>query len=248
MVTYFICSVERSGSTLLAALLEDTGELGKPLAETFRIRVEAEAVRRRSFASYGQYLEHALAVSATPNGVVGIKLMWRHLARVMTELRRSGSGTVDNDGTLLARHFPGLSQFVLTQRRDLIAQAVSWAIADQTDQWRSAHRGNGQEPQYSFRQIYMLHQNVVADNYGWESWFAANGIEPRRVVYEDWVADPQAIVDDLSALILGSPLHETPAGNLPARQTTTRNEEWRARYKEDLSRYLGSDFPGSPQM
>lgn len=247
MITYFICSVERSGSTLLAALLEGTGELGRPLTEPFRARVEADAVRTRTLESYSQYLEHALAASATENGVVGIKLMWRHLARMMFELRRGRPNVIDHDMSLLAKHFPGLSHFVLTQRRDMVAQAVSWAIAYQTDRWRNAHRGNGRSPQYSFRLIYMLHQNVVADSYGWESWFAANDIQPRRVVYEDWVADPRNILNDLSGLILGSPLDGAPVRNLPARQTSALNEEWQTKYKKDLSLYLGSDFPGSPR-
>ena len=247
MTTYLICSVERSGSTLLAALLEGTGELGNPLVEPFRVRVETEAVRAHSFTAHDQYLAHARAVSATPNGVAGIKLMWRHLARVMAEIRRSRPDSDVRDVDLLAEYFPGLAHFIVTQRRDLIGQAVSWAIAHQSDRWRSTHPGNGRQPKYSFDLIYLLHQNVVADNFGWESWFSANGIEPRRVVFEDWVDSPQLVVDDLSELILGAPAGKQPSGELPAKQSTALNLEWRTRYTEDLAEYLGGTYAGYPR-
>lgn len=243
--SYFICSVERSGSTLLAAYLEGTNALGNPLAEPFRIRKELEAVRDHSVISLRQYFEYVTEISATSNGVVGIKLMWRHLARIMAELRKLQPGATESDSELLGEHFPELTHFVLTERRDVIAQAVSWAIAHQTDQWRSSHPVASDAPKYSFRLIYLLHQTVLADYFGWRSWFSANNIEPHRVIYEELVRNPRQVVSALTESILGESVQYPLTGSFPLQQSSAINGEWSAKYREDLSRHLSRDLPSS---
>ncbi|QWF21804.1 hypothetical protein KM427_23255 [Nocardioides sp. LMS-CY] len=245
MVNYIICSVERTGSTLLSTLLEHTGELGRPIVEPFNMQVEAEAQRTHAFTSYDAYLEHVTARAATPNGVAGINLMWRHLARLMARLR-ARHGDTGTDLDLLRRHFPRLQHFILTERRDVIAQAVSWAIAYQTDCWRSTDPGNGARPHYDFALINTLHQNAVADAFGWETWFAANGIRPHRFVYEDWVRDQAAAVAGASELIRGAAAPAADAVLALRRQSTTLNEDWRSRYVDDLAAYLESAPGGQP--
>lgn len=243
MVGYAICSVERSGSTLLSDLLERTGVAGRPVVEPFNMRVQAAAFRRHQFSHYGSYLAFACERARTSNGVFGLNLMWRHLARVDGELRRCGTSVGQTSLQLLQHFVPELRQFVFTQRRDRLAQAVSWAIAYQTDRWRSSDPARGRTPSYDFSIVDSLYQSVLADSLAWETWFALHGIDPLRIDYEDLIADQNGVVQrTLEFLGLSVP----PDLNLESRfkrQRTSVNQFWCERYKADLAEALAAPLP-----
>ncbi len=125
---YLICSVERSGSTLLCDLLQTTGVAGRPLVEPFNTRVEADAFKQHGFDDFTAYLQFATQRSRTDNGVCGINLMWRHLARVDALTRRATGGSSDFFVSM-SDYMQGIDYALLTVRRDTIGQAISWALA-----------------------------------------------------------------------------------------------------------------------
>ena len=236
MTGYAICSVERTGSTLYSALLEQTGIAGRPVVEPFNTKIQSTAFRRHRFSTYHEYLDFARGQARTPNGVFGINIMWRHLARVVGELERARSWNGETSVQMLQHYLPKLTHFVFTQRRDALAQAVSWAIAYQTDRWKSTDPDLGRTPVYDFPLIDTLHQNVVADNFGWETWFKLNGIEPLRLTYEDLIDNPRReIFRTLEFLGLDTPAELALVTHIE-KQATDLNHTWRDRYLEDKAR------------
>lgn len=233
MAGYAICSVERSGSTLYCELLEQTGVAGRPMIEPFNMKVETVAYRHHDFATYDAYLDFATRRASTPNAVFGINLMWRHLARVSARLQETRAQQHDGTQDVLRVHLPELTHFVFTQRRDVLAQAVSWAIAYQTDRWKSTDPDTGVAPSYDFALVDALYQNVLADTFAWETWFSAHSITPMRIFYEDLIEDPSRLIrQTLEFLDLQYP----PAVSLAPtimRQATEVNQIWQARYLED---------------
>jgi LPS sulfotransferase NodH len=114
--------------------------------------------------------------------------MWVQLDDFVERVRQLGRGA--SDKLLLERHFPN-PRFVWIRRKDAAAQAVSWTKAIQTGRWHHWDSANSSAvPEYDRNQIDVLAGEVVEDNASWEAWFAANGIDPLVVRFEELVADP----------------------------------------------------------
>ena len=94
---------------------------------------------------------------------------------------------------LLNRAF-GQIRFVYLQREDVLAQAVSWLRAEQTNVWHEVDQSKSpqpkQEPFFDFDQIHRLIQVINEHNAAWREWFASVGAQPHVVQYEGLDNDP----------------------------------------------------------
>ena len=214
---YAICTEPRSGSSYLCRLLESTGVLGHP-REYFNV----QALRRFGVPDYPEDPEGQLAaiprLSATPNGVYGLKIFTTHFDAVAA--------------TRWAVRLPGLA-FISLQRRDLLGQAISHVRAMQTQQWTSRIEAR-REPVYNAGLINNELVRLARCETRWRYYFARNGVQPLHLVYEDLEADPMAAVEAVCRLM---GLEETP-GIDPSEvgitvQRDSLNEDWRARYLAD---------------
>src|SRR5712671_4511989 len=119
---YAICTQPRSGSNLLCQVLSSTDQLGHPL-EYFN----GPGRRALGLPDYTEepelQIDAVLRFGATPNGVFAVKLFASHFATFSRRLRWTDL-------------LPNL-HFVYFTRDDLLGQAVSWARALQTGQYRS---------------------------------------------------------------------------------------------------------------
>jgi trehalose 2-sulfotransferase len=224
-----ICSLPRTGSSLLGHRLYATGATGWPGEWFWREDVDRNW-KAWGILSWREYVDRVLEAGTGPNGVFCTKLMWGYLHDALFELRRLSRMYDEDDLAVLRSFFPEPS-FVWIRREDVVAQAVSWAKAAQTGQWASFQPVLA-EPAFDFDQIDGLYNLARVRNAAWERWFATHGVEPLRVVYEGLAADPVGVVEDVVAR-LG--LERSPVeGRAPmelARQTDDVNLDWAARYK-----------------
>ncbi|MFG2059064.1 Stf0 family sulfotransferase [Micromonospora sp. NPDC048930] len=230
---YFICATPRTGSSLLCGLLASTGVAGCPEAY-FRVPDEGHWADRWGLAAgwgYDDYVRAALAAGRTGNGVFGAKLMWGTLDRVVEGLAGVHPELAGADDALLRRAF-GRTAFVHLRREDVLAQAVSWLRAEQTEHWYVGDAGgNGRAPVYDPDGVDELLGTIAAHQAAWDEWFAAYGITPHRVRYEDLAADPTGVT--LGILdVLGRAL---PPGAAirprHRRQADALNADWIARHR-----------------
>ena len=74
------------------------------------------------------------------------------------------------------------------ERRDVVAQGVSWWRANKTDEWKlppgAKPRPADYVPSFDASEIRALVEEIERGNARWKRWFAAHGIEPHVVVYE----------------------------------------------------------------
>ena len=234
---YLICATPRSGSTLLCGLLASTEVAGRPesyfRAPDERLWADRWSVSRRvdDSVDYPQFVRAARIAGSTPNGVFAARIMWGTLDELVGHLRRAGSTGTDLD--VVTRAF-GPVRFVFLRRRDPIAQAVSWAKAEQTQYW---HPGNVAvaEPRYDFEEIRHWHALVEQHNAAWQDWFRRHGVHPYELWYEELAADPVGTVRNLLS-DLGLPL--PPDGKIVARdrrQADQTNADWIARYRAGVA-------------
>jgi LPS sulfotransferase NodH len=224
-----ICALPRTGSWLLAHLLHSSRLVGYPGEWFWRDDRERNS-REWRVTRFEDYLARVLEVGTSPNGVFAVKLMWGYVHELQFELRRLARDYEADDLDVLRRFFPE-PRFVWLVREDVVAQAVSWAKAAQTDRWAAQQQAT-REPEFDFEQIDALYHLARVHDGCWRRWFATHGIEPYPVVYEELAAEPDAVarrVLGFLGLESEAPL-EAPAEL--TRQADAVNEEWIARYRE----------------
>jgi LPS sulfotransferase NodH len=220
-VCYVICSVPRTGSSLVAQALRDMG-VGAPQEYFNLLRVvgRSRLTPREEFAhcrtaddvrAYAAHLRQKCAVG----NVFGVKLHYSQL--------RAAPGLLEG----LTAYFPG-ARFLALSRRDLLRQAISLVRASQTAQWSSdlpARRA----PWFDREAIDAAAADVAGQARSWECFFAARGLRPFRVVYEDLDRDYYGVMQGVLAFlgIRGRPVPPPPL----RRQADALTEEWVARYR-----------------
>jgi len=123
---------------------------------------------------------------------------------------------------------------IWTTRRDKLRQAISLARASQTQIWRvraGAPRETG-EPVFDAASIEGYRLQIETWESQWQRYFAERGIDPFRVVYEDFIANYESTVRQLIGW-LGVPTpdaYPVPAPTLE-RLADPTTEEWVERYQ-----------------
>jgi trehalose 2-sulfotransferase len=186
---YLLCASPRTGSTLLAEGLAGTGIAGRPL-EYFDIHQHNEKwwVEHLGIADDFQYLGKVLHAAATDNGIVGIKVHWHQFSVLHAKVASAAARRAP-----LSDVFPNLKHIWLT-RANKIAQAISYYRASKTDLWHKRPIGALNPPraadaQFDYREIDRLVALIHHFDASWSRYFAAMGVTPLRIVYEDMVAD-----------------------------------------------------------
>jgi LPS sulfotransferase NodH len=227
-----ISFVPRSGSWYLAGLLASTGVAGTP-SEAFFPAFEEEVRQKNGIQTDEEYFEWVRANGCTRNGSFATKLPWAHLQDVLGRTRRMHGEDLD-DVAALATEFPNPS-FLRLRRRDVVAQAVSWARAQQTNQWQ-AYVSTTKEPVFDFAMIDTHARFIGREEAAWDEWFAKNGIAAREVYYEDVLADPRREITKIVAWLGHELPEDVEVKPYPGfeRQADQLNEEWAQIYRARL--------------
>ena len=137
---------------------------------------------------------------------------------------------------MLERFFPGAT-YVHLCRRDQERQAVSYWLADKTRQW-SVHRGEEPAPvpmpEYQRAEIDSWLDRIRAGEAQWTRFFDDAGIEPLRVVYEEFTEEYAATVVAVAARLgVQVSVEQVPPPRL-AKQADARSEAILARYRTEV--------------
>ena len=171
---YLICSVPRSGSSLVSQMLTDTGIAGDPLEYLNPAYVRADLRQHpgmdvRPGMPVNGYLAAIERRRTTANGLFGIKLHHSHFSKYWTEAPDGG-----------ARFLRRFDRVLLIYRRDKAAQAVSYFRAQHSGSWSSLtdrfaapDRGQAPEPAYDATALgeilsYLLARSMAGGN-AWNS-------------------------------------------------------------------------------
>jgi LPS sulfotransferase NodH len=122
--------------------------------------------------------------------------------------------------------------FVYLSRDDLLGQAISWARALQSEQYRSTQPAK-QAAVYDADLIRSQLMTIVRERAQWEAFFARTGIKPLRIVYERFLEDRSSYVDLVAKLVdIESPVVDQRRVDL-AIQRDTVTEEWAQRFRAE---------------
>ena len=194
--TFTIAFGPRSGSTILAHILWSAGA-GKP-TEYFQY----------PFGENKHFREHApekwfdvfqsLVRGQSANEIFASKMSHLHRAHLDGWLRDRIAGY---DG--LRGIFPS-HRWIFVRRRDVIRQAISWAIAEESGLWHLKKDQQGRADlavPYDFFLLFEKLRAALSANFGWELYFSSTQTAPLTVYYEDFLADKAASLQVIAAQI-----------------------------------------------
>jgi trehalose 2-sulfotransferase len=200
----------RSGSHLLAEYMLQTGRF-RGLGEWLNLPVVTEFAKTSASSSLPEYLRWLAAhLGAGPDSDLGINAS----AEQLSMLVRHG----------LLGMFAGV-RIVHMRRQDLIGQAVSFHIANQTQRWTSRHPSSidSQDVPFDARQIDAFIQSIQKQNAQIEVQLALLDCPKATVTYEDLTDTPGPVLRRLGRN-LGVDLQEwRPVVPRLEKQSDTRN-------------------------
>ena len=215
---FAICTAPRSGSNFLSQLLSSTGELGRPL-EYFN------GPGRRYFDDpdypddRGMQIDRILTMGATSNGIYGLKIFAHQYDWIEGQ-------------TQWTSMLPNL-RFIFLRRRDMLGQAISWARALQTGQYRHGQMSTG-EAEFDGEAILGRLRAIATEYARWEMYFARNEIAALRFVYEEIVDAPQQAIDGVAGLFDLHPVRIDSRQVSVIVQRDEITESWRKRFAEEF--------------
>ncbi len=170
----------------------------------------------------------AIRDGSTENGVFGARVMWGTMDEIVAKLRTAYRDRTRPDFELLTGVF-GRIRFVLLYRDDIVAQAVSWARAEQTGHWQ---RGDTTvtEPHFDFSQIRGLVRSIEEHNAAWQCWLASLDVQPHMLRYEELVADTVGAAHGILEFLGLQLPDDRKISSRHGRQADEINDEWIARY------------------
>jgi LPS sulfotransferase NodH len=180
-------------------------------------------------------IEAVLRLGATPNGVYAVKLFASQFAAFSGRLRWMDL-------------LPNL-HFVYLTRDDLLGQAISWARALQTEQYRSTQPAK-RPAVYDADLIRSQLTAIVRERAQWETFFARTGIEPLRIVYERFLEDRSSHVDRVANLMsIENPVVDQLKVELVIQRDAV-TEEWKQRFRAENGdpNVLDDLFPNLPSL
>lgn len=192
---------------------------------------------------YEPFLHWAVEQGRTPNGVFGAKLMWGYFGDFVSLLREIPAYREVPIQELLPEVFPQL-RYVRVVRANKVRQAVSLWKAVQTATWRAedeeretvdeADTSNGLGPRlkFHFRAIEHLLDQVLAHEACWDAFFEHCGVQPRVVVYEDFVDSYEETTMDVLRYIGVEPPESLGFERRMQPQTDDLNRRWAQRFSE----------------
>lgn len=202
----------RCGSNLLAGYLRAAkGVAG--FQEQLNHDVVAKVSREQGIESFADYIRHVSNRTARHGFKAGVEQV--------AMLYRLG----------IARMYPSVRVLHIT-RRDTLAQAVSFSIADQTKQWVS-WQPRKSEPRYDRADIDRRLDWIALQNESMRVASRIYGFAYGHVTYESLVRSPSEAVDRAATFFGLQPPETLPKPRL-ARQADAVNADFTERYLKDV--------------
>jgi trehalose 2-sulfotransferase len=226
-VSYFICTLPRSGSWLLSESLEGTGIAGRP-----REYFEPKLFQHLPIEGRKDAIETIVRKGTTENGVFGVKFHWYQFEWAPRLLNFNGKGNAPVP-LLMAEQFPNL-RYVWLSRDDKVRQAVSYFRATKTGQWWKILGVNADEqpetPEFDFDRIQYLERLLLKHEAQWQKYFEEHDIDPLVLVYEEFAEYHAPAVREVLAFVGITHPEQMEVRPRLQRQSDSLTEEWVERY------------------
>jgi trehalose 2-sulfotransferase len=212
----FVCYTNRSGSNYLAELLASDQRLPRA-GENLNFDTVIGHSREKLLKSFQEYFSYLVNLTKK-NGFVCIKVAPSHIELL------GKSGILDQ---IIDR-----SRFIVIERGDKLAQAISHLIAFQTGKFMSTMNDAKEkvEPVFNHELLNKIISNIANEYRDFSLFFGRNGIVPAHVIYEQMARDPVGTLSFVGQMIDVPSLEIKPDNVRLDKQGGQLNAEWRQKY------------------
>jgi len=130
-------------------------------------------------------------------------------------------------------HFFNDIRWVYLRRRDIVSQAISYSIADQTKQWSSVAASQGILAKFDFKDIESKLDKLSMNYISLDSFCSERSINPYRIYFEDLVVDTKMCTRKLAEYLGASNVEINESRLRLRRQHTALNEEFKRKFLEE---------------
>ncbi|MFQ1702475.1 Stf0 family sulfotransferase [Loktanella agnita] len=240
---YLLCTMPRSGSTMLCDLLKQTGVAGRPNS-FFRPQSMGDFAARWNVPAHGiddfalAYLCAVRDRGTAGTGCFGMRIMWDNLPGLASRLRQLFPAARGDRACLNAAF--GKLKFIHLFRADKVAEAVSYDIAEQSGLWHRNADGTEMErvappaePVYDKARIQAAYADVTAGNDAWLAWFENQAITPLSISYEALAAASAQHLRQILQFIGMDPSRADGIVPGTAPLADERNRAWAERFRAE---------------
>ncbi len=247
-ISYFICTIQRSGTHLLNEALRNTGLAGSP-GEWFEPEVKTgrHPIVELLPDQPDKFLDYIFDKGTGPNGVFGCNVFsWSHrsFSKYVHLLETIPDCEKAKGIDALKKIFPNL-HFIHLTRRNRLRQAISVVKARQTNIYlkvKGIEKKSEKEPAYNYEEIKHWREYLERSDIYWDGYFQGIGIEPFRVVYEDLVENvEETALASLDFLGIEHPPDLQFAPRYFLRQADHINDEWEQKFLKAESSVENTD-------
>ena len=240
--SYRIWTAPRTGHTLLARLLTDTGVAGTP-GEHLTLHNEANLKEKYNVSNYDEMIRSIQKASSGGTQIGGCKMdshRDRHNTLRDELLQLKGIETMNEEDDLWSDIFPNCKEIFLT-RRNKVRQAVSWWKAIQDNEWHILAGGSRKNDpsyyadKYDFNAILHLWKESMLREANMQDYFTKYRLKPLTLVYEDYVQDLQGTISSILEFLKIEEEFSFP--EVKYRKTADEvSDQWVLQFKTDLQK------------
>jgi LPS sulfotransferase NodH len=212
-----LASTPRSGSNMLGYMLRDHGGFGYPLEYLSYVDAPYWA-KRFGTADMPTLMRHFMKHRTSPNGNFVIKAHWHQFEEFADKVETLSDGL-------------GIAKFLWIYRSNLLNQAVSWAIADQTNAWISGVTAR-MDAEYDFDSVVKFARYVDAENRNWQKYLTANYPDSSLAVDYVDIVNPKSDAAERIQNFLGVDIELRPSRKTE-KQSNSTNKRWKDQFRKD---------------
>lgn len=214
---YLIASTPRCGSHYLGHELAQTGDFGVPMEYLNKVNLN------RWQARFGNVPMAALLsilqqYRTSASGWFGIKAHWQQFE------------PYENDPDVQSVLSP--DRILWIYRRDLLKQAISFAIAEQTGAWISDIQSDV-IPVYKFGRIKRAARNIRSQNRAWAQYLRTQDVPVQIIVYEDLIAGGTTALQTQASFLDDTVKIAEKSAPTTKRQGSAVNTQWHAQFLQE---------------
>jgi trehalose 2-sulfotransferase len=213
-----IASTGRCGSHMLGHALYNTNSFGFPLEYANRGNL-ARWQQRFATDNFAKVMTAIQQHRTSENGVFSIKVHYNHLQQF------GGFG-----------HFKSMfpnAKYILLSRHDVLKQAVSLAIANQTGVWIAGQQPVNEHPVYNAEEITYCLRQTIQFNASWRFILAASGVDYIEMEFNEIKRDLAGSIAKIAEFV-GTEVSTIPDKQATEKQSNALNIEWTRRFLQDF--------------
>jgi len=228
-ISYIICATPRTGSYLLCDALFNTKIAGNPREYLLKRNLP----KWKPNQNLEEYIQSIFDQGASPNGVRGIKVMFKQFNELLKKVRTNPKYAKINLNNLA--NYLISTQYIFITRKDKLKQAISYEKAIQTGKWR-LKEDEKYKPKKAIFNLFGIDKNISIikqDENAWIKYFNINKIKPLIIVYEDFVENhDKTIFKVLKFLSIPIPKDLSIKKSNLKKQSDRETDLWIQRYRE----------------